>query len=956
VRRRAACRRASRSRWSRRLGNVGSRHWRRAPAAVAVLFACTSALAPARARAVDGPDVGAPFAIRDARLVTVSGDTLERGTIVVDRGLIAAIGADVEPPAGAWIVDGAGLTVYPGLIDGLASLPLVLPQQPTGNDAPLSRGPEDRPGTTPWLRAADLLDASSLEKWRKAGFSAAAVAPREGIVTGQAALVNLAGGADVYGRGSAVVADRVALRLDTRTSGRTWRGFPSSLMGTQAYLRQLFLDARHFLAATRRYGEDPLGVQRPDYDRALRPLAEMIDEGTPILLPARSRIEIERALELARALGSRPIVYGGHEGFEAASVLATAQAPVVIGLDWPAQAKDPDPEARESLRALRIRARAPETPTALRAAGVRFAFASEALEDPAGALPAVKKAVDAGLARDAAVRALTLDAAAIYAVDDRLGSLEVGKIANLLVTEGELFTEGARLDRVVVDGRIFELESNAEGETPPATESTAIAPSALDESPVAAAAEAAPEGPPPLEPAGEPALDDDRTPPVLVRNATVLTITDGEIPNGEILIRRGRIAAVGRSVNAPDRARTIDAGGGYVMPGIIDCHSHIATAGGPNEGSIAVSSMAAIEQVLDPSDPAIYRALAGGVTTANVLHGSANPIGGTNAVIKLRWGADAEGLLFAGAPPGIKFAMGENPKRSNFTTPAGQDRRYPATRMGVLDVIREAFGEARAYQEEWRRYEVERKAAERKKGAPLPIAPRRDLRLEPLVEVLEGKRLVHAHSYRADEILELMRLADELGFEIATLQHVLEGYRVADEIAAHGAGASTFSDRWAYKIEAWEAIPYNAALLTERGVVVSINSDSAEEMRHLNQEAAKAMKWGGLSENDALKLVTLNPALQLGIADRVGSIEKGKDADLVIYDRHPLSVYAVVQKTIVDGEVRFDRTLDLERRPLVDAEKNELEAKLARAAEKAAASSAATGAAKTEHKPPAGER
>jgi imidazolonepropionase-like amidohydrolase len=705
-------------------------------------------------------------------------------------------------------------------------------------------------------------------------------------------------------------------------------------MGSQAYLRQLFLDARYFLAATRRYEEDPLGLRRPDYDRTLRPLAEMIEDGTPILLPARSRVEIERAVALAKALESRPILYGAQEGFEAAAALAPAGAAVLVGLDWPAAAKDPDPEAHETLRALRLRARAPQTPAALRAAGVRFAFATEALDDPGGALAAVEKAVEAGLERDAAVRALTLDAAAIYGVDDRLGSLEIGKIANLLVTTGELFTEGARLDRVVVDGRIFAIGSedggSEEGDEQPA-EPTVEAADTAGETPPAPSAT-------PVAPAKDEA-DEDRA-VTLVRNATILTITDGEIANGEILIRDGRIAGVGRDLRVPDRARVIDAGGGFVMPGIIDCHSHIAVAGGVNEGSIAVSSMAAIEEVLDPTDPDIYRALAGGVTTANVLHGSANPIGGTNAVIKLRWGADAPGLLFAGAPPGIKFAMGENPKRSNSTVPAGPDRRYPATRMGVLDVIRQAFTEARAYQAEWRRYDDERRTAEKRKGAPLPLPPRRDLRLEPLVEVLEGKRLVHAHAYRADEILELMRLADELGFEIKTLQHVLEGYRVADEIRAHGAGASTFSDRWAYKIEAWEAIPYNAALLTERGVVVSINSDSAEEMRHLNQEAAKAMKWGGLTETQALELVTLNPALQLGIAERVGSIEKGKDADLVIYDRHPLSIYAVVQKTIVDGEVRFDRALDLERRPALEAEKSELEKSLAGAAATGADSSA----------------
>ena len=386
------------------------------------------------------------------------------------------------------------------------------------------------------------------------------MAPREGIVPGQAALVNLAGGADAYGRGSAVVADRVALRLDTRSSGPTWRGFPSSLMGTQAYLRQLFLDARHFLAATRRYEADPLGLRRPDYDRTLRPLAEMIEDGTPILLPARSRIEIERAVALAKALESRPILYGGQEAFDATAALASARAPVLVALDWPAAAKDPDPEAHETLRALRLRARAPETPAALRAAGVRFAFATEALDDPAGALAAVKKAVDAGLARDAAVRALTLDAAAIYGVDDRLGSLEAGKIANLLVTAGELFTEGARLDRVVVDGRIFDLEEREERDDEPESRSGAVEATARRPT-----AEPQPETAPTTRGGGHRGRDaaaaeragrarrsaDEEHAVTLVRNATILTITDGEIANGEILIRDGRIAGVGRRPARP---------------------------------------------------------------------------------------------------------------------------------------------------------------------------------------------------------------------------------------------------------------------------------------------------------------------------------------------------------------------------------------------------------------------
>jgi len=417
---------------------------------------------------------------------------------------------------------------------------------------------------------------------------------------------------------------------------------------------------------------------------------------------------------------------------------------------------------------------------------------------------------------------------------------------------------------------------------------------------------------------------------IVIQNATILTITKGTIPNGSILIRDGKIAEVGRKVQVPAGATVMDAKGMYVMPGIIDCHSHIAIDGGVNEGSIAVSSMVAIEDVLDPTDIDIYRDLAGGVTAANVLHGSANPIGGLNAVIKLRWGKDARGLLFEGAPPGIKFALGENPKRSNFTPPPGTPRRYPATRMGVMDVIRQAFVEAREYKKEWEDYRRRQAAGERNL-----LPPRRNLKLDPLVEILEGKRLVHAHCYRADEILQLIRLAEEFGFRVATFQHVLEGYKVAKEIAAHGAGASTFSDWWAYKVEAYDAIPYNAALMTQRGVVVSINSDSAEEARHLNQEAAKAIKFGGLSEEEALKLVTLNPAKHLRIDNRVGSIEAGKDADLVIYDKHPLSVYAVVQKVLIDGQVYFDREKDMAQRAELEKEKKALLEKEKKAAEPA---------------------
>lgn len=414
---------------------------------------------------------------------------------------------------------------------------------------------------------------------------------------------------------------------------------------------------------------------------------------------------------------------------------------------------------------------------------------------------------------------------------------------------------------------------------------------------------------------------------MLIRNATVLTVTKGTIQNGSVLVENGKIAAVGKNLSAPADATVVDASGKFLMPGIIDCHSHTAIEGGVNEGTVSDSSMVNIKDVLDPTDINIYRALAGGLTVSNVLHGSANAIGGQTVVIKLRWGKTAQQMLFEGATPGIKFALGENPKRQGypqqgfFNQGPAPERRYPGTRMGVEEVIRESFTEAKNYQADWNAYR------QRVARGEHPIPPKRDLRLEPLVEVLEGRRYVHAHCYRADEILMLLRVADEMGFKIRTLQHVLEGYKVAKEIAEHGAGASTFSDWWSYKIEAYDATPYNAAIMTRKGVVVSVNSDSDELQRHLNLEAAKTMRYGGLSETEALALVTINPAKQLGIDDKVGSIEVGKSADMVLFDKHPLSGYSKALKVWIDGHEYFDRDKDLELRPGFEQRKRALEEK-----------------------------
>ena len=418
--------------------------------------------------------------------------------------------------------------------------------------------------------------------------------------------------------------------------------------------------------------------------------------------------------------------------------------------------------------------------------------------------------------------------------------------------------------------------------------------------------------------AGLPAAPAAKAPaPLAFRGGTVLTVTGGVIPNGVVVVSGGRIAAVGANVAIPAGAEIVDTTGRFITPGLIDEHSHIA-ADSINEGGTTVSSMTNVIDILNPTDINIYRDLAGGLTVASVFHGSANPIGGTNAVIKLRWGKTrAEDLLFDGARPGLKFALGENPKDMRQFGQAGP-RRYPISRPGVEFVIREAFTRAREYQRAWADYNRRKKAGED------PAAPRRDLQLDPLVEILEGKRLAHVHAYRSDEMLMMLRLADEFGFKVASFEHGLEGYKVAKELAAHGAGVGTFADWWGYKVEAIDAIPYNAALMMRAGVNVAINSDSAEHARRLNSEAAKMMKWGGLTEAEALRLVTINPAKMLGIDTRVGSIEPGKDADLVIWTRHPLSSYGLVDRTYIDGTLYYDREADLKRVAEAQAEKARL--------------------------------
>jgi imidazolonepropionase-like amidohydrolase len=412
---------------------------------------------------------------------------------------------------------------------------------------------------------------------------------------------------------------------------------------------------------------------------------------------------------------------------------------------------------------------------------------------------------------------------------------------------------------------------------------------------------------------------------ILIRNATVWTNeTDGVLQNADVLIKNGKIAAVGKNLSDAT-AKVIDGTGKHVTPGVIDEHSHIAAAS-INEGGQSVTSEVRIADNLNPDDINIYRQLSGGVTTSHILHGSANVIGGQTQLIKLRWGAGDEDLKFKGADGFIKFALGENVKRSPAAVGNGSNNnRYPDTRMGVEQVLVDAFTRAKDYKKAWADYTTakEKLIKEKKPVTSLQI-PRRDLELDALVEILDKKRFITCHSYIQSEINSAMEVANRMGYKVNTFTHILEGYKVADKMKEHGANASTFSDWWAYKMEVQDAIPYNAAIMKKVGLNVAINSDDAEMARRLNQEAAKSVKYGGLSEEECLKMVTLNPAKMLHVDDKVGSLKVGKDGDVVLWSDNPLSIYAKALYTIVDGTVYFDRMKDAEMQKWVDAERARL--------------------------------
>lgn len=979
-------------------------------------------------------------ALTKVRAVTRPGTVVEQATIVLRDGVIVSVTEQGPVPAGAreWNLDGC--TVYAGFIDAYT-------EETIDHSVVQGGAPHSNPLILSQLDLAKHLRSNpgQNQKMRSQGITMRLAVPAGGIMKGQSCLVTTADDAGA----ETIFRSRVAQHMQL-TVPRTPRrdGYPNSPMGALTLARQTLLDAQWYPSAWKSYRANE-NLPRPEQNDALEALDGSLQSQQLFVIDAGNDLYFLRADRIAKEFGLPAIIRGSGREYRRIDQIAATGRSVIVPLSFPKPPFVGTVEAAQhaSLEELLHWDIAPENPSRLDKAGVRISLTTHGLKEPQEFLPAIRKAVARGLSPESALRALTVHPATMFGVADRCGSIEPGKIANLVITDGDLFAPKTRILATWIHGQRHEVEkpasfdargtwqltwkdkpdqaalwitlqgdkpgdlrgeisttnptapdptspkteTAASSETPSAKEPPAskktgldqilqrdmrltalidtavigksgrarlvlVAPSSesnqdawdaewvdADEQrhrllakrfPAAATAKP-PAAPQPQadaskqkELAGQPAQPSTtpatasasfpvmrpfgaygrnaypaEEPLVVFQNATIWTSGPaGNLENASLIVAQGKIQAVGKDLAIPPNAKVIDCRGKFLSPGIIDCHSHMATDGGVNESGRAITSQVRIGDFIDDTDISVYRQLAGGVTAAHILHGSANPIGGQSQVIKLRWGASPEAMKMAEAPPTIKFALGENVKQSNWGERATS--RYPQTRMGVEQLFRDEFLAAREYRDRWKDWERNHEG----------IPPRRDLELEAIVEVLEGRRLVHCHSYRQDEILALLRVAEEFHFTIACLQHILEGYKVADAIARHGAGGSSFSDWWAYKFEVIDSIPHNGALMHRAGVVVSFNSDDRELARHLNQEAAKAVHYGGVSPVEAFKFVTLNPARQLHIDKFVGSLETGKDADLVVWNAPPLSNFARPEQTWVDGRRMFDSKEDRELR------------------------------------------
>ncbi|MSR69678.1 MAG: hypothetical protein EXS17_04955 [Phycisphaerales bacterium] len=941
-------------------------------------------------------------AIEHATVLVSPGVQLDDATILMRGGWIEAVGPSATTliPAGATIHGGRGKRVMAGFIEPA----LLLDSAAQSQRASTQAGAHWNAYVTPQVSTEDLPEISSKLRGelRQLGFAVAAAYPDTGIFRGRGSVQLLGDAPSGMQKLPGSAGEFLAFGRSARNAPRDDDDddrivvYPNSIMGAVALMRQTLHDAKWRAESVAVWNVHPVGNDPPTAAPALDALAPAIAGRERVLFDAATELDALRGGSLAREFGLQASLLGSGTEFRHLNEIVALQLPIIVPLDYPVAPQLTTARLAESasLRELTTWAAAPSNLSRLIAAGAAASLTTARLDQRSDFPQRVREALDAGLTESQLLAALTTTPAALLGLSDTLGTIAVGRMANLTVSDGPLFAKDSRITAVWIAGREYDaapagsapLESefqfsgrfsvarsdqkpcimvinpkksaiefeliNADG----SPRSVAAESVALDElrggfvvdgavlgltgptrcalridrgalsvdalSPgggtcrfvataAAAAAEEAKKKPdvtrvrPSVvltQPVGDFGLAAVPTREhVLFRNATVWTSSPDGIRTGtDVLVRDGTITQIGTNLAAPVDGRVIECAGRHLTPGLIDCHSHTGIDGSVNEWTQACTAEVRIGDVIDPDDVGWYRELAGGLTCANQLHGSANPIGGQNSVVKIKWGSPLAEWPATGALPGIKFALGENVVR-----PKG---RYPQTRMGVEAFIRDRFRAAREYHDGQKEYAAHTDRHSRE------AAPRVDIELEALAEILDSTRIIHCHSYRQDEVVMLISLADEFGFRIGTFQHILEGYKVADAIARHGAGGSCFSDWWAYKIEVMDAIPWAGAMMQGQGVLMSFNSDSSELARHLNTEAAKAVKYGGLSPARALEFVTINPARQLGLGARTGSIEIGKDADLVVWSGDPLSPLSICEQTWVEGTKRFDRSEDLAAR------------------------------------------
>lgn len=903
-------------------------------------------------------------------------EAIENGNILIRHGKIIAIGRDIEKPNDAILKDATGRHIYPSFIDLSTTygIPEAKPEGPRPSHQVFTSGKKGafawNESIIPEYEASSAFDHDRkvAEAYRKMGFGTVLSHRKNGIIRGSGLLTTLGD----HAPHETILNPRASSHLSL-SRAQSYQSTPTSQTGTIALLRQFYLDTEWYQL----HGHKEMtNLSLASWQR-LRDL--------PQIFEVTDKLEVLRVAKIAREFNKLYIVRGAGDEYQRASEIAKTNMPLIVPVNFPKPYDVEDPLDADivTLEQMKHWEWAPKNLAELARHNIPFAITSDLLEDKKQFLKNIRKAITHGLPPQEALRALTLHPAEWLGESHRLGQLKEDYLANFLVTDKPIFDQdalilenwiqgvphriqdpppilaGLQFDlllegkkyRMVVDekgqkftliatdsaksqgtistelDRITLLISDQDGNhsalvghidsrgdlhgwsTSAEGERSAFQAILQSESSASAAKpqkniEVKSPLTYPFSAYGRPSIPEQHT--YVIQNTTVWTNTDAGIrSNTDVLIEKGKIIRVGE-VTAPRNAIIIDGSGMHLTPGIIDEHSHIAISKGVNEASLSSSAMVRMSDVINSEDINIYRQLAGGVTTSHILHGSANSIGGQSALIKLRWGADPDGLLFEDADPFIKFALGENVKQSNWGE--ANTVRFPQTRMGVEQVYEDHFTRAQEY--------------EKLKQQGLPY--RKDLEMEALLEILNGERFITCHSYVQSEINMLMHLAERYDFRVNTFTHILEGYKVADKMKDHGVAASTFSDWWAYKYEVIDAIPYNATMMHDVGVLTALNSDDAEMGRRLNEEAAKAVKYGGLKEEDALKLVTLNPAKMLHIDDRVGKIEKGMDADVVLWNDHPLSVFSSAQKTFIDGRLYFDREENEKKEAAIATERRRL--------------------------------